>query len=187
MSIEKLKRFARQAFLPYGVPAPALVALYAVLAFCFVSFNQRDLSFTAAQSFAFLDGHVLDFYDFNHQTGPVAYHPATYIVFALWAIPLKVLGFVPTGHELPPVVLLWFKVLTSLVFFATGGLLSKIAQAAEFDARTGGLVTFAWLSSPLACFSQFIFGQYDIFCAFFTFTFQFFFCFFFPPEINNTK
>ena len=71
------------------------VIFFSILAIlCFVSFQYSyDLSHTIACTYALLNGHIKDFYDFcMEQYQEINYMPTTYLVFAIWNLPLKILG-----------------------------------------------------------------------------------------------
>lgn len=56
-----------------------------------------DIMHTIGASFTYLNGHILDFYDYNQTVptiGGLAYLPSTYILFAIWNIPIRLLGIV---------------------------------------------------------------------------------------------
>ena len=60
---------------------------------CFLVFEHTDILSTGAASLAYLEGHVLDFPDYVAAVlAPIGYLPSTYVVFALWNIPLRLLG-----------------------------------------------------------------------------------------------
>ena len=60
---------------------------------CFLFFLQRDLIHTALSSYAYLQGHITDFYEYNKlYLGGNDYLPTLYLIFALWNIPLHLLG-----------------------------------------------------------------------------------------------
>lgn len=142
---------------------------FAIVLLCFLSFNHPDILHTIACTSAMLNGHIADFYDtVGAAFGNSNYLPATYVVFSLWGIPLKLLGFFKTVAELEPVWLFfWFKVLTSVFFAGSAVVLYKICLEFSKDQRRAILACVLWVSSPVAIFSQFIFGQYDILSIFF--------------------
>ena len=66
------------------------------LGLCFLLFKQSDLTHTNSSSFAYLYGHFWDFYDYNQsRMGDNNYLPIFYWFFAIWNIPLKLLGLIP--------------------------------------------------------------------------------------------
>ena len=146
--------------------------IYAILAiFCFLSMQHPDLLHTGGSSFALLRGHILDFYEYNAQYfGGNNYMISTYILFAIWNIPLQLLGQVkiPT-MDVPYWVMLWYKLLPTLFFLFSAVLVYQICKKFEkqagVDAKWGAYI---FLSTPVAFFSQYIFGQYDVFTVFFS-------------------
>ena len=144
---------------------------FAVLAgFCFISFNQAgDILHTGGSSFAYLNGHILDFYDYNIKfVGGNAYMPSSYILFAIWNIPLRVFRIVVEPTMTGSLkVLSWYKLLPTLFYFASGFLMYKIALELKMGQAKAKLCAYAFLAMPVGFFSQFIFGQYDSFTVFF--------------------
>lgn len=144
--------------------------LWGILAVaCFFVFNQGDILITAAGSFGYLNGHILDFYNYNADTiGTAAYLPSTYIVYAIWNIPIRLFSIVtePT-FDVPIYVMFWYKLLPVAVYFLSGYLIFKICKLNQLDDKKSKIAMFIFLSCPMAFYSQFMFGQYDIFTVFF--------------------
>lgn len=144
--------------------------LFAVLAVaCYFCFNEGDIRHTAGSSFGYLAGHFRDFYDYNSSVGlGDAYMPSTYVFFAIWNIPLKLLGLIaePTMNISVP-ILQWNKLLPTLFFFGCAYLMRLILRELKASEQEVKIGTFLFLSSPIAFFSQFMFGQYDSFTLFF--------------------
>jgi len=140
-----------------------------ITAVCFFSFNHPDILHTIGCTTAMLNGHIIDFYDSVGAVFDLSnYLPATYVVFSLWGIPLKLLGFCKTVAYLNPVWLFfWFKILTTLFFFGSAVVLYKVCLEFTKDQSRALLACVIWVSSPVAIFSQFIFGQYDVITLFF--------------------
>ena len=64
---------------------------------CFFTMQQGDILHTGGSSFSLLKGHVLDFYEYTAQyLGGNAYMITSYILFAIWNIPIAFLGLVDT-------------------------------------------------------------------------------------------
>lgn len=145
------------------------VLFSAILALCFLSFNHPDILHTIACATAVLNGHLLDFYEVVAAVlSPSNYLPSTYIVFSLWGLPLKLLGYFKTVAYADPVWLLfWFKVLTSAFFAGSAVVIYKLCLDFSKDRARALLACVIWVSSPVAVFSQFVFGQYDIISVFF--------------------
>ena len=147
--------------------------LAALMLFCFISYEMRDLYHTAGCSYGFLDGHFLDFYDYLSEQGiaedgtvglHASYLPTVYLIFAIWNLPMKIFGIVPHATaQLPTVAMLWAKVLPCLAFIAGAYVVFLITQELGFGVRRGKLVFYAYLTVPVALFGQFILGQYESF------------------------
>lgn len=135
----------------------------------FFTFQQWDILHTGGSSFAYLNGHIWDFYDYNktYMQGN-NYLPSTYILFAIWNIPIRLLGLVtvPTSN-VSTIVLMWYKLLPVSVYMISSLLIYKIGLEMGFDYKKSKLCAFVFLTTPIGFFSQFIFGQYDIFTVFF--------------------
>lgn len=143
--------------------------LSVILALCFFSFNHPDILHTIGCTSAVLNGHIADFYSVVTAAFTVSnYLPSTYVVFALWGLPLKLLGFFETVAYPEPVWLFfWFKILTSLFFAGSAVVLYKICLESFKDRQKAMLACALYVASPVAVFSQFVFGQYDIISIFF--------------------
>lgn len=144
---------------------------------CFFVFQQADILHTGASSFAYLNGHFKDFYEYNAKYLEVNnYLPSTYIFFALWNLPLKILGYIhePTMN-VHYLVLMWYKLLPVLFYCASGVIIYKISLLIGLNSSRARLSMYLFWTSPIAFFSQFIFGQYDIFTVFFLLLSIFFF------------
>ena len=145
-------------------------AIFIVISvFCFLSFQQGDIYHSVASSFTYLNGHIFDFYKYNTTLEYIKlnnYMPSTYILFAIWNIPLKLL-FSVDGANIVLTVIWYNKILTTLFYIACAIIIYKICKAIGFDDKKSKIASFLWLTTPIAMFSQFIFGQYDIFTVFF--------------------
>ncbi|OIN00894.1 hypothetical protein A9236_06800 [Polynucleobacter sp. QLW-P1DATA-2] len=155
-------------------------AVYAIsLCLCFLLFKQSDLTHTNSSSFAFLYGHFWDFYDYNKsRMGDNNYLPIFYWFFALWNIPLKLLGLLPevTGETwmlATPIQTIWSKLLLAVFFFCSVSLVGKISEQISATAlpnkinQDGLPPRYLFATSPIAIFAVFIFSGYDIFAVFF--------------------
>lgn len=145
------------------------IIIGAILTLCYVTFQHGDIAETAGHSMALLYGHILDFYNWNAINDmPASYPIATYIVFAIWCIPLRIIGLgaTPTS-DFPTYVLLYLKLLPTIIFFLDAFILRKIGETIGFGEQKSKALMIAFITMPLAVFSQFIFGQYDSFTLFF--------------------
>lgn len=151
-----------------------MISLYSfMLISCFLLFQQGDLFHTSTSSYAYLEGHFFDFYDYNKSiVGGNDYYALMYIIFAIWNIPLKLLGLthdVSQGILLTPIELLWTKLLLVIFFFGTTYILFKITKLiSNGNFVSSRKIAMMFATSPIAIFAVFIFGQYDIIGLFFT-------------------
>lgn len=155
----------------------------ATLVACFFLFLHPDLPMIGFCSVSYYSGGILEFYEnakvAASSTGfprVCAYLPTTYAVVALWLYPLKMLGFSTNAETfqtfssflsqvqtLPTFETYWIKALTSLSYAASGLVFYRIALVYWQDVALAKYATAAWLTMPLAVFSQFIFSQVDVF------------------------
>ena len=160
-----------------GIPPAWLAAYLLLLGACFLLFQQLDLYWTSASSYAYLNGHIADFYDHNKPLVRVNdYLPLVYAIFAAWNLPLKVLGLMsdisadgaPPGAAflvLTPLEVAWTKLLVVVAFAACVVWVKKIATsiaATDGPAIDPKLPAVLFATSPIAVFAVFIFGQYDV-------------------------
>ena len=118
-----------------GLKSWRFYAYLFVLALSFLLFQQGDLSHTAASSYAYLNGHFADFYDYNKKyMGGNDYLPLIYVIFAIWNIPLHLFGLNSSmggmGALLPielAIEIAWAKLLLVAFFFAAAKVLAKIS------------------------------------------------------------
>ena len=144
--------------------------IFALLAaLCFLLMQQGDILHTGGSSFALLRGHILDFYDYNAEYfGTNNYMITTYVLFAIWNIPLALMGLVdPPSMSVPYGVLMWYKALPTLFFLLSAIILFRIGVLLHYSIEKSKWISYLFLTTPVAFFSQFIFGQYDVFTAFF--------------------
>lgn len=145
-----------------------LFAFCAVI--CYLVFQQGDIGHTGGCSFSYLQGHILDFYEWTAQEGDMyaSYMPSTYILFAIWNIPLKLFGIVEKPMvDAPYGVLMYYKLLPTLFYLGSAILIYRIAREAGMRDGKAKLCMYAFLTTPIGFYSQFLFGQYDSFTVFF--------------------
>lgn len=147
--------------------------LFGVLAlFCYFSFAHRDLVVTGNRGWMLYQSSLFDYYDVLHSwTGDYGanYMPSTFLLYAVWVLPLKLLGFQPpdtVGQE-RLLYVMWYKLLPVLFYIASAYLIYRVAKEFGLNGRRAKVCMFAFLTLPVALFSQFIFSQYDIFTVFF--------------------
>ncbi|WP_342146801.1 glycosyltransferase 87 family protein [Rickettsiella endosymbiont of Aleochara curtula] len=142
--------------------------------FCYFAFFQGDIIATGWNSLNYLYGNPLDFYQNCRKIvgqgifDAASYPPSIFLIFAVWLLPFKLLGFITSPHYFPIYLVYWLKALTSLVYAVTGLVFYRVTQIYQTNQKWGIYSTWIWLTSPLAFFSQFIFSQYDIFYVFLT-------------------
>lgn len=168
---EKVKKLQSKAEIPIN---RLLCGLYLLLLLsCFLLFKQSDLTHTYTSSYAYLNGHFEDFYDYNKNfLGRNDYLPLLYIFFALWFIPLKIFQLLPvdisTSWQITSSLeIIWAKLLLTLFFI--GSLiqifrLAKLLSDSQSEAKTIALI---FATSPFVVFAVFIFSQYDIISVYF--------------------
>ena len=145
-----------------------------LLVFCFFSFFQGDIYVTGWNSLNYLFGNPLDFYENCKKfqgAGKLAmanYPPSIFAVFAAWLYPFKLFGLIKSPAYFPLYLVYWLKLLTSLIYLATGYIFYQVTQCYHSNKAWGKYAAWLWLTTPFALFSQFIFSQYDIFYVFLT-------------------
>ena len=145
-------------------------AVFILLALgCHLLFQQADIRHTGGAGIAYLNGHILDFYSYNaERIGGCAYMPTTYILFAVWDIPLKLLGLVqePT-MDVGFWVTFWYTLLPIGMYAGTAFLMFKLARLVGFSVGKARIASYACATAPIGFYSQFLFGQYDSITMFF--------------------
>lgn len=144
-----------------------------ILAICYFLFQHGDLFHTSSSSYAYLNGHFSDFYDYNaNYVGRNDYLPLIYIIFAIWNIPLKIFGLMhdvaSIGIPINAIELLWTKFLLVIFFSATIFVIYKIGKVISSESQKAKYIAIIFATSPIAIFSVFIFGGYDIIGILFT-------------------
>lgn len=153
-----------------GIFEWAVFAVAAVIAFVF--YCHQDILITAGHSVEYLNGHITDFYSAcKSADGDYAanYLPSTFIIFAIWNIPMKLFGLVPSffGDWNVP-FMMWNKILPTVAYFASGVLVYRLCRdRLGFDSKKSALTMFLTFTTPMAFFTQFLFCQYDIFTVLF--------------------
>lgn len=136
------------------------------LALCFVFFLHQDIYNEGWCSLHYLFGPYLAFYDGCAKDVGLevaSYLPPTYVAFALWLYPFKLLGLLTGASSFPVYLAYWLKTLTTLTYAASSVPFYRISLIYLDNPERAKYATAAWLVMPLAFFSQFIFSQYDIF------------------------
>lgn len=174
------KKAALIQFIKTEIFSPASVVkwydwliLLVLMGFCFFAYAMSDLFHTTACSYGYLDGHILDFYDYLAENGinsngtigiNASYMPSIYILFAIWNIPMKLFGFVSSATmQLGIIPIMWAKLLPCIVFLASAKIVFLIAKELGMSGRKPLIVVYAYLSCPVLLYGQFIIGQYESF------------------------
>ena len=145
-----------------------------VVASCYVLFQQTDLFHTSSTSYAYLNGHFADFYEYNNRYVPgwQYYLPLVYIIFAIWNIPLKLLGLMHdiavSGITLSVAELAWSKFLIVIFYFATAYVIFLIGKSISGQSQKAKSLAVIFATSPIAIFGAFMMGEYDILGVFFS-------------------
>ena len=153
-----------------GYTAVIVIAILYIIGFFF--FLHTDLLGTAQRSLEFLKGHCLDFYSRVYKISgsySANYLPSTFVLFAIWNIPLKLLNCLPTvWGDWNDVFIFWNKLLPCLAFVISSFVIYKIIIE-NFDngEQTAKIGRVMFLLSPVAFLSQILFGQYDSFTVLF--------------------
>lgn len=140
----------------------------ALIATCFSLFMHGDITRSGWDSLQYLFGSPLEFYEnckrlHQERVFYTNYQPPVYVLYALWLYPLKLVGIINSPATFPLYLAYWLKVLTTGAFIASGFCFYRIALEYSPSKELAKYATAAWLTTPLALFSQFIFSQADIF------------------------
>ena len=147
----------------------------AVLAFMTLTMYYADIVVTSQFSLVFIDslfdGKFASFYNNALATGiapeGAVYDIGTYLVFAIWGLPVWILEKLFQIDVVSIVSLLWFKLL--LVAFAIGSVwwLKKIAMQLGFREKIAGYIVQLFSVSLLFVFPILVSAQYDVIPLFF--------------------
>ena len=160
-------------------PSKLLWALLVIVTvFCYITFNHGDITATATHGKDLLDltlkGQFFNFYDVTQSTA--VYYIPLYIIFAIWSIPVYII-YAILNIPLWGVIdyaginfylLMWYKLLPVLFCIGTSVILYKIGINIGMNSNKAKWMVFVFLSFPILIFSQYVFGQYDSICMFFT-------------------
>lgn len=172
--IEKLEKRLKKIdeISPRGISVLQWVMFAVVSAFCFLFFCHQDVLITAGHAGEYLKGHITDLYSACVDTDGLYganYLPTTFIVFAIWNIPMKLFGLLPQYMgDWSVVFAFWNKLLPTICYFISGYLMYHITVCRlGFDKKKGIITAFLFYTTPMSFFSQFLFCQYDIFTVLF--------------------
>jgi Glycosyltransferase family 87 len=152
------------------ITASDYTSIITLLLFCSIAFLHPDLGSTGLASLNILFGNPLDLYEnckkISECWSPYSravYPPTIYVVYAAWLYPFKLLGLISGPDHLPLYLAYWLKVLTTLVYLSSGIIFYKICLEYQRGAAWAKYATIAWMTTPIALFSQAIISQNDIF------------------------
>ncbi len=150
-----------------------------IIMFCYISYNHGDITATATHGKDLLEcvlnGNMSEFYVYTE--GTAAYLPSIYIVFAIWSIPVIIVmalshqplwGTIDFDYFYSHIgIMVWYKLLPTIFFFLTAYLIYKIVIELKMSKNAAKWTSFLFIASPIAMFSQFVFGGYDSLGLFF--------------------
>ncbi len=158
---------------------------FALMLFCYITYNHGDILVTSTHGRdlveCILKGDFFGFYDYTESKA--VYAITVYIIFAIWSIPVfiiyNILGIPMWGvseyFDIPYEILMWYKLLPTIFYFAIALVLYKIVLEIKKEKKYAKWALYLFVTSPIAMFSQFIFGQYDSIGLFFTVVALYFF------------
>ena len=148
-----------------------------LMMFCYINYNHNDILITSTHGKDLIEcilrGDFFSFYDYTQSTA--VYSITIYIVFAIWSIPVFIVYAIKgipiwgvAGYfDIPHPILMWYKLLPTLFYFGVAFVSYKIILEITNKKRLAKWAFYLFVSSPIAMFSQFIFGQYDAIGLFF--------------------
>jgi|GEM_PF-1282615 hypothetical protein len=169
------KKFGLGKIIPSGLGRFDLVVTVIIYLACYLLFCFNDIFITAGFAHTYLKGHIFDFYQYNvtayHIAGVEYLHPI-YIIFAIWLLPLNILGLLTPITEIPcPLSVIetaWLKLLLVLAVALCARVIYKIACVISNHNDKAKLISWLFLSNPITIYCALIFSGYDIFGLLFT-------------------
>jgi hypothetical protein len=79
------------------------------------------------------------------------YLPSIYVLFAIWGIPLKLLGIAPLYPEITPQIIkyiLYYKTFTTFFYLASTFMVYKIGLVLDFNKKKGNIMCCAFFYFP---------------------------------------
>lgn len=130
-------------------------------------FFDGDLMHTAKSSYALFNGHFFDFYTYNKNIVlRNDYLPFIYFIFSIFNLPIYIIF--GDYYQIPFFIFsLWNKLLLVIFFIFSVQIFTKILTIYTPNQKDINYLKSIYISSPLAIFSVFIFGGYDILGLFF--------------------
>ena len=177
--LESADNSSSEALRPAGFKKYQIAIYIITLLLCFMFFQQGDLFHTIVSAESYLNGHFLDFYNYNRTIlGGNDYFPTLYIIFSVWLLPLKIISLLTHATTLSdlshwPTALMfndwmyltiaWSKLLLVASFVSTALIVYKIGKiVTDGGIKTSKYTAAIFATSPIAVFAVFIFGQYDV-------------------------
>ena len=140
---------------------------FLILLLWFLFLFDGDLWHTSNCSLAYLNGHFADFYEYNTELYlGLDYYPLIYVIFAIFNIPLKILGivaFAPTNT----ILMLYEKVLCGLFLLGTTVPFYLLCKNLGMKIKNAWYSTLIFLTTPFIFVSTFGWGMYDSLSTFF--------------------
>ena len=158
---------------------------FVLMIFCYINYNHNDILATSTHGKdlveCILKGDFFSFYDYTQSTA--VYSIIVYIIFAVWSIPVFIVyaikGIPVWGvlsyFDIPFPILMWYKLLPTLFYFGIAVVAYKIILEITNKKQLAKWAFYLFVSSPIAMFSQFVFGQYDAIGLFFVMLALYFF------------
>lgn len=151
---------------------------FVLMIFCYINYNHNDILATSTHGKdlveCILKGDFFSFYDYTQSTA--VYSIIVYIIFAVWSIPVFIVYAIKgipiwgvlSYFDIPYPILMWYKLLPTLFYFGIAFVIYKIILEITSEKQLAKWAFYLFVSSPIAMFSQFIFGQYDAIGLLFT-------------------
>ena len=158
-----------------GLKGWQAAAALAALLFCFFTMFYNDMAITLRYGLVFwdaaFDGKLLSFYEqcvlaAVTPEGAV-YDMGIYILFGIWALPVKLVQLLTGADALSAGSILWFKLLPVLFLILDAGLVRKIVTLAGGSEEDGAKAAVMYLLSLFTFFPVFIAVQYDVIILYF--------------------
>lgn len=146
-----------------------------------VSYAYGDILVTTRHSINFwkilFDGNILKFYDLNilasgndffNSIYGCYYNIVTYIIFAVWNMPLSILfNFTSIDVMNNQLCIIYMKLLPVLFLFLSAKVLSRIMKEIKVEEGLRKICIFLFFSSVITLVSVLVLGQYDIISIYF--------------------
>lgn len=138
---------------------------------CYFLFQHPDLLHTGKSAYTLFRGHFFDFYEENSKIEGILgnnYLISTYILYVIWNLPIYFFKIIKNPYTDSGFIIFWYKALPLVFLIGSAYVMYRIGELIGLSKKYSKLMVILWISSPILFFSQFIFGQYDIFTVFFT-------------------